>query len=310
MRHRGRLDDEDLGLPAPAAARRARLVPDPHVRQRLDVPLDLEPLAGRDVRDLDPPGREALDREQARARLVESPTVGPLDRAVEKRRVGPAGRAGRCVDRAGRLRELVRLPAREPDLDFGLEQLEADRDVLDGDERRRGSERTPLDLDDEVAVAEREAARDLEPVPVPAEDGARGARLEHLPPVVRGAAVEAVPLAGDLARIARVRRDELPAATVALRPDVLGQVATERLGGGERRPAEELPARREVDEVEDLAAVGGVDADEEVVRAKDEHRGYGLPSRSRTTRPAAPEAASSSASAIRSSGKRCVTSDA
>src|SRR5581483_9547797 len=88
---------------------------------------------------------------------------------------------------------------------------------------------------------------------------------------VRRAPVEAVQLAVDPARVPGVRGHALPAAPVGGRPRLLVEVAAARTRGAERRPREQLTARFEVDEVEDLAPVRRVDPRKDTLRPEDDH---------------------------------------
>ena len=142
--------------------------------------------------------------------------------------------------------------------------LDGDRGYGDrlGQEPRRHDERVARQL---------EPSLDTKPVALPREGRGRPGRLAHRPGIVRRPAVEAVPDAAELADVAGVRRRQLPAAAVRGRPDRFLEIAGPRRFAGERRTAQELTAGREVDEVEDLAAVARIDADEQLRRAKDDH---------------------------------------
>ena len=83
--------------------------------------------------------------------------------------------------------------------------------------------------------------------------------------------MEAVAGPTDLTHVPRVRRHELPAAAVGRRPDRLLEIARPGGLGGERRASEELAAGRQMDEIEDLSAVRGIGADQQLGRAEDDH---------------------------------------
>ena len=163
------------------------------------------------------------------------------------------------------------MAARKLDLDLGLEQLETHGQVLDGDERRPLLHSTRLDVNRHPAVRQLEGALDAEAVAAPLEHAAAATRRSNLPRIDRRAPVETVVGAPDLAGGTGIRERDLPAAAVASRPGRLVEVAAERLLGPEGRPAEELAPRAQIDEVEHLAAVARVEADEQLGRAQDDH---------------------------------------
>ena len=128
---------------------------------------------------------------EAASRTVERPAIAAFLRAVEEQDGGPARRGGGRERWPVRLAELVGQPGGKIDLDLGLEELQAERDVLEGDERGRLDSlnvHTGLHL----GTGELERAHEREPVTAPLEGGGRGLGREDLPGIVRGASVEAV----------------------------------------------------------------------------------------------------------------------
>ena len=191
MRNRRRLDREELRLTAPRPAVLAGLVPDPEVPQPARVPAELDGRAGSRVADPRTPFRKLRDREQAASRTVERPPVAALVRTVEEQDSGPTRRGGRRERWPVRLAELVGQSGGNLDLDLGLEELQAERDVLEGDERGR-LERLDVQSGQHLGTGELERAHEREPVTSPREARGRGLGGEDLPGIVRGASVEAV----------------------------------------------------------------------------------------------------------------------
>ena len=230
MRDGGRLDGQELGVATPRAAVAASLVPDPDVAEELAIPRELDGLAvapgfgrRRGPRAGRPRRRAGFARRASGQRSARS-------REPSRRRTsGHAAASVGWLRRACRLVELERAPAGQLEHDLGVEELEAERDVL---ERRRTAPRSPS------------AWRSSETSSPPSASSSRRTALRPCPLQASVAELASSPTTDHGSFEARpwkpcrrpstahgapgVREEHLPAAAVGGRPGLLVEVAGDR----------------------------------------------------------------------------------